>query len=214
MIALGIDQAVRSGWALSISRTIVAHGVARNHRQRLEVLELVRSRNAGSLAGVLVMFEDHGGIPLERLTRADHRTVRSSGRFGAPERTTDSIIGQGVSWGRWLELLDMLEHPKSLRMKVKPQVWRARLGIRGRGREELKRAACRMASMALRKTIADDDEAEGIGLAMYAGIDGVMRNQIRLAEQRIKHRGNRQASRQTTLPLEHEPIDRTRRSDS
>jgi hypothetical protein len=206
MIAMGVDQGARSGWGLSIQRTVVAHGVALNHKQRLAVLELVKSRNCGSLQGVLVCFEDHTTIPLERLTRADSQTPRHhSDRAGAPERNTAGIIGQGAAWGRWLELLDLLEHPKALRMKVPPQVWRARLGIRGKGTDALKAAACRFASLHSREEITDGDQAEGYALAVYAGIDGIMRNEIRKAEQRIDYRGRTQSSRQTALPLDVPP---------
>ena len=142
MITVGIDQARRSGWGLADGRKLVASGVAIDHASRLAVLELARTRNGGTLRGVLVMFEDHSGIPLGRLTRDDKHTARKSGRFGAPERSTASILGQGAAHGRWLELLDMLEHPKAHRSSIKPHVWRNKLGLKGVGTDEYKRKAC------------------------------------------------------------------------
>lgn len=200
MIALGVDQGVRSGWGMSDRRIIVASGVATDHAERLAVLELVRARNGGTLRGVLVMFEDHSGIPLTRLTRSDFTTQRKSGRMGAPERSTASILGQGASKGRWLELLDMLEHPKALRGSVKPHVWRNALGVRGTvGTEEAKRAACVLASGFVGFAVEDHDRAEGILIATYAGVHGLLAEEARKAAARTGARGKRQASRQAAF---------------
>lgn len=200
MIALGVDQGVRSGWAVSEGRSIVASGVATDHAERLAVLELVKARNGGTLRGVLVMFEDHSGIPLQRLTRSDFTTQRQSGRLGAPERSTASILGQGASKGRWLELLDMLEQPKALRGSVKPHVWRNALGVRGTvGTDAAKRAACVLASGFVGFVVDDHDHAEGILIATYAGVHGLLADEARKAAARVDARGKRQAARQGAL---------------
>jgi hypothetical protein len=199
MIAIGIDQAGRSGWGIAQGRTVVAHGVATTWRERLAVLEAARGLNNGTLRGVLVMFEDHSGMPLGRLTRDDHRTERR-GRAGAPERSTASILGQGSNKGRWLEQLDMLGHPHAARDKVKPHVWRGKLGISNRGGADSgKLEACRIASAAVGMAITDHDEAEGICLAMFAALDGVMRFEVRKAEARTARRGAVQLAKQGDL---------------
>lgn len=199
-VSIGIDQGGRSGWGIAAGRSVIASGVARTHAQRMAVLELARSRNGGTLKGVVVMFEDHSGIPLGRLTRDDHRTERTHGRRGAPERSTASILGQGSNKGRWLECLDMLEHPQALRDKVKPHVWRAKLGITGKiGTARAKLAACQIASAAAGARIDDHDQAEGVCLALFAAIDGVARFEKRKAELRTSARGVRQRARQGDL---------------
>lgn len=199
MISIGIDQGRRSGWGIAEGRTVFAHGVATTHAERLAVLELARTRNMGTLRGVIVMFEDHSGIPLGRLTRYDHTTERR-GRAGAPERSTASILGQGASKGRWLELLDMLEHPKTMRDHIKPHVWRGKLGISNKlGSAKAKAEALAFASAAVGETITDDDQAEGIGLTLVAAIDGRMRFELRKAEARKKARGARRAGSQGEL---------------
>lgn len=199
MISIGVDQASRSGWGIAEGRHVIAHGVATTHAQRLAVLELARARNGGTLKGVIVMFEDHSGIPLGRLTRDDHKTERR-GRAGAPERSTASILGQGANKGRWLELLDMLGHPQTMRDKVKPHVWRAKLGIAGKiGTDRAKAAACQIASAAVGETIDDHDQAEGILITMFAALDGVMRNEARKAEARANARNARLQGAQAEL---------------
>lgn len=177
MIVIGIDQAERSGWGIAQGRHVIEHGVAWTHPMRRAVLERASELNGGTLRGVLVMFEDHAGMPLSRLTSFD-RTTERHGRPGAPERTTGSILGQGASKGRWLELLDMLGHPKALRDKVKPHVWRNKLGISCRRTDAAKLGACQVASAAVNAMITDHDEAEGIAITLYAAIEGAMRAEL------------------------------------
>lgn len=197
-VVIGIDQGARSGWGIAHGRSVVAHGVATTWRHRLAVLEQARALNGGTLRGVLVMFEDHSGIPLGRLTRDDHTTQRR-GRSGAPERSTASILGQGSNKGRWLERLDELGHPQAARDRVKPHVWRAKLGITGRGTDRLKLEACRFATAAVGEEITDHDQADGIGLTLFAALDGVMRFELRKAEARNARRGAVQLAKQTDL---------------
>lgn len=199
IVSVGIDQGSRSGWGVAHGRNVVAHGVASTWRHRLAVLEYARALNAGTLRGVIVMFEDHSGIPLGRLTRDDHTTQRR-GRSGAPERSTASILGQGSNKGRWLEQLDMLGHPHAARDKVKPHVWRAKLGITGKiGTDRAKLAACNIATAAVGAAITDHDEAEGIAITIFAALDGVMRFQLRKAEARTARRGAVQLANQAEL---------------
>lgn len=180
MIAVGIDQGDRSGWAIgdSATGTIGAHGVARNARERREVLERAAFANGGTLKGVVIMFEDHGGMPLTRLTSSDKNahTDRGKGRFGAPQRSTESIIGQGIPLGRWFEQLEQLGLSRAKTLKVEPRTWRARLGIVAKGTEALKLEARKYASkmLALDYVLDDDDEAEGVCLCLFAILDATV----------------------------------------
>lgn len=198
MIALGIDQASRSGWGISVNRQVVRSGVATTHAERKAVLQLAAELAGGRMADVLVMFEDHSAMPLGRLTHADRDTPRK-GRQAAPQRNTATILGMGAARGRWEELLDQAGHPKALRDDVEPRVWRAKLGIRGSDTDALKREACAWASRHMLRDITDIDEGDGVCIAAFAGIDGIQRRDARLAAARTDARGKRQADKQLEL---------------
>lgn len=198
MIALGIDQAARSGWGISVGRSVVRSGVASTHAERKAVVELARELAGGDLKQVLVMFEDHSGMPLGRLTHADRTTPRK-GRQAAPQRNTATILGMGAARGRWEAVLDDVGHPKSLRDDVEPRVWRAKLGVQGKDSDALKLAACRWATAHMLKEITDTDESEGVCLAAFAGIDGVARNEARKAQARTEARDKRGQRKQLEL---------------
>lgn len=198
---LGLDQAARSGWGIALvgqSTHLLAHGVATTHAERKAVAELA-VRHAGVAAQLLVMREDHAGMPLSRLTR-DDRDTRRSGRLGRPERSTASILGQGAAWGRWEAVLDELGHPERLRLSVEPRTWRARVLGTARGdTEACKKLAVRWASAQLGKPIEDADEAEGIALTVFAAVDGVALLEQRRLKQRLYARGKREERRQLEL---------------
>ncbi len=198
MIALGIDQASRSGWGISVNRQVVRSGVATTHTQRVEVVRLALELAGGDPKELLVMFEDHGGMPLTRLTRHDRNTPRK-GRQAAPQRNTASIIGMGVPRGWWDTLLWDVGHPYALRDEVEPRVWRAKLGIRGADTDALKREACAWATRHMLREITDIDEGDGVCIAAFAGIDGIARRDARLAAARTDARGKRQAGKQLEL---------------
>ena len=201
---LGLDQAQRTGWAIGALRegltpTLVRHGVAKTHAERRAVVELALSYAGGEPRQLLVMFEDHAGMPLTRLTRYDRQSARQ-GRAGAPERSTASILGQGAAQGRWDEVLDMLGHPSALRDDVEPRTWRARVLGRGTGStEQLKHLACTWATQRVCKPIEDPDEAEGICICSFAMMDGVARLSQRRIKQRLYARGRRDERRQLEL---------------
>jgi hypothetical protein len=198
---LGLDQARRTGWGLSLpaERRVVESGVATSHEERLTVLEQARALAGGDMRRVFVLFEDHSGIPLTRLTRAD-RATRRQGRAGAPERSTASILGLGAQRGRWEELLDMLGHPPSLRDDVEPRTWRARvLGTVGGTADYLKAVAGGWASAHLDREVTDLDEAEGVCIAAFAAQDGLARLGQRRQAQRLYARDKRDARRQLEL---------------
>lgn len=197
MIALGIDQANRSGWGISVGRKVVESGVATTHAERKAVVARAMAL-AGGPSSLLVMFEDHSAMPLGRLTRDDRNTARK-GRQAAPQRNTATILGMGAARGRWEALLDDWAHPKTLRDDVEPRVWRAKLGIRGGDTDALKRAACEWSTRELGRLVDDVDEGDGVCIAAFAGIDGVARRDARLAADRTKARDKRGQVKQLEL---------------
>lgn len=199
MIGLGIDQAVRSGWAIARGRNVLAFGLATTHAHRRAAVELAIELADGDPRQVIAMLEDHTGMALGRLTRDDKTSTRANGRPGAPERSTASIIGQGKAYGRWLEVLDMLAHPQTLRDDVKPHVWRGAVGVRGKGTDMLKAEAIKVASGFAGALITDDNVAEAVCIAVFAGVDGVARNDKRLREARADRKGGKQAASQSSL---------------
>jgi hypothetical protein len=198
MIGLGIDQATRSGWGIAVNRQVVRSGVASTHAERKAVVELARELAGGDMRQVLVMLEDHSGMPLGRLTHADRNTPRK-GRQAAPQRNTATILGMGAARGRWEAVLDDAGHPKALRDEVEPRTWRGKLGITGRDTDDLKASAAALASAHMLKQVTDLDEAEGICIALFAGIDGIARNEARKASARTEARDKRGVKKQLAL---------------
>lgn len=216
LAALGIDQANRSGWGISVERKVIESGVASNHAERKAVVLRALQLAGGDPRALLVMLEDHGVMRLSRLTNADTTTKRTNGRQAAPERGTRQILGMGAARGRWEALLDEYEHPLSLRDEVDARVWRGRLGIRQLDDEAFgrwcaehdvkpsasspwKAAACIWLSAHLGREVTDPDEGDGGCIAAFAGIDGLMRREARLAAARSKALGKRQQSKQLVL---------------
>jgi hypothetical protein len=201
---LGLDQAARTGWGLGalrsgLSPTFVRHGVAKTHVERKAVVELALAYAGGDPRQLLVMFEDHAGMPLSRLTRYD-RHSRRQGRAGAPERSTASILGQGAARGRWEAVLDEASHPERLRDEVEPRTWRARvLGTTRGDTAQLKHLACTWATQRLCEAIEDADEAEGVCICAFAMYDGVARLAQRRQRVRVQARGRREEKRQLEL---------------
>lgn len=194
--AFGIDQAARSGWAVAVARKVVEHGVAVDHAGRVRAVERALWFAGNDPTALLVAFEDHGAMPLDRLTNYDRKTARR-GRDGAPERSTRSILGQGKAYGRWEAVLDALGHPSRLRIDVEPGVWRRR--VHGVIAGDVKGAAMRWASRALGEEIDDDNEAEACCLATFASIDGVMMLEQEKLRHRLTARAKRAASKQLAL---------------
>lgn len=199
MIALGIDQASRSGWGISVGRKVIVSGVAANHAERVAVVARALELAGSDVKQVLVMFEDHSAMPLGRLTHNDRNTPRK-GRQAAPQRNTATILGMGAARGRWEELLDHVGHPKALRDDVEPRTWRAKLGIRGADTDALKREACKWATVELGREVTDIDEGDGVCIAAFAGIDGLQRREQRLAAARTEARDKRGQHKQLEMP--------------
>jgi hypothetical protein len=196
VIALGVDQARHSGWAIANGRHALHWGAATTHAHRRAAVELAISV-AGGAKHLLVMFEDHTKMPIGRGTRDDKDTRRDGPNFVV--RSTASIIGQGKAYGRWLEVLDMLGVPHVHVDDVEPRVWRAKVGVRGKGTDELKREALKVASGYAGAPIVDDDVAEAVCLAVFGSIDGTARNEKRLREARAERKGEAQLSTQQTI---------------
>lgn len=195
---LGVDQGLRSGWALVLveGRKVVAHGVVTKAAERSIVVvdAIAQAEDAGG--ELLVAFEDHGAMPLSRLTRFDQDT-RRRGRQGAPERSTRSILGQGKAHGRWLEQLDLSGHRESLRIEVEPRVWRRR--IHGVVSGDVKGAALDWARRTVSAELVDHDEAEACALALYGAVDGVAVVERNRLVARLYARGRRNERRQLEL---------------
>jgi hypothetical protein len=66
-------------------------------------------------------------------------------------------------------------------------------------KQAAKRAACVLASGFVGFAVEDHDRAEGILIATYAGVHGLLAEEARKAAARIDARGKRQASRQGAL---------------
>lgn len=201
---LGLDQAARSGWAVTSGRTVAAHGVVVNHaggsseaiwNEHRAVVARALSL-AGDKARLLIVREKHDNFWRDYLTTHDHKTERK-GRQGAPERSKSTGVGIGKPWGYWQAVLDSFGLPRRLRIDAEPCEWRRR--IHGVVRGDVKRAARDWASIDLGMIIADDDEAEAICLSRWGAIDGVMKLEAKLRDERVKARGKRNERRQLEL---------------
>jgi hypothetical protein len=204
-VIVGLDQASRSGWGIALERgRVLHHGLARNHKERVEVIARAVQLAGGDPRRVFVMFEQHDHMPLSRLTSSDHTTTRTtSGRRGGVERGPKQIYGMGKAYGRWEAACDQCDQPESMRGEVKPAVWRSRIHGVLSG-PNLKQAAIDWASRDARKPITQPDEAEGYCITSFAALDGIARHDAEKALTRVKARGERELKRQGTLTFEGE----------
>lgn len=194
---LGLDQAARSGWGIGRLQggrpTVLHHGVATDCVERRQVVELAIAV-AGDPRQLLVMFEQHDHMALDRLTANDHRTKRTGEHF--VQRGPKQIHGMGKAYGRWEERLDDVGHPERLRLEAEPREWRRHvLGNQWASKED----AIRWAAAYLRENITDPDEAEGCGICAFAMLDGVARLEARRQKARLYARGRREERRQLEL---------------
>lgn len=152
---LGVDQAAMSGYAVVEldQRRVVATGTARTSPERRRALIDLRKLPGFDPRRMLVAFEDHTTFPFQSTTQA---------------------VGLGVALGRWLELLDIFDHPPRLRIKAAPQEWRRVLGTTGAlERDAWKAQARAWATSVCRRRIASDDEAEAVCIATWGAWDGL-----------------------------------------
>ena len=188
LIALGVDQAARSGWGIVDGANVLEHGVATDFAARRDVVARAIER-AGGPTRLLVAFEDHGALPLQ--------FERRGSRTGQPGTSTAAHVGLGDARGRWNEWLDAAGHPERLRLLIAPDDWRGR--VHGTVSGDVKGAAVRWASNRLGERIDDHDEAEGLCLACFAALDGpAILEQGRL-KRRLYARGKRNERRQLEL---------------
>ncbi len=152
---LGVDQAASSGWAVVEldQRRVVAHGVATTSEARRRALVGLRDLPGFRVRELLVVFEDHSTYPT---------------------KSTQQGIELGVSLGRWLELLDIFDHPARRRIRVAPAEWRRVMGTTAYlDREAWKAQAKMWATTVVRSRVVSDDEAEAICIATWGAWDGV-----------------------------------------
>lgn len=173
-VILALDQASASGYCIHHER-LWLYGLARKATERRaaihEALHAARSRNLK----LLVVHEDHSGMPLLRGTKHDPNR-RARPHFGELDheviRNTATILGMGAARGRWLEQLDLEGHPASWVTSVEPRVWRAKL-IGGFGdTEAIKKRAIARASQTVGKRVEDHNVAEAVCIAEWAAFDG------------------------------------------
>lgn len=152
---LGVDQAATSGWAVAEldGRRIVAHGVAKTSPERRKALSGLRQLPGFRVSRLLVVTEDHTTFPAE---------------------STAQAVGMGVGLGRWLELLDIFDHPPRLRVKAAPKEWRKVLGTTANlDRAAWKATAKFWATATCRVQVRSDDEAEAVCIAAWGAWDGL-----------------------------------------
>jgi hypothetical protein len=204
MITLAIDQARTSGWAIATGAK-VEHGVSKKYaavgrtwNERVAVVARALQLAQNDPSQLLVAFEDHGEMPIGRLTQYDRKTERRT-RDGAPERSARSLIGMGKPHGYWSAVLDAAGHSERLRIDVEPCVWRR--SVHGTVKGDVKGAALRWASFRVGQTITDDNEAEAICLACFAVLNGMGMVAQKQLKQRVYARGKRNERRQLDLDV-------------
>lgn len=155
-IVLGIDQAARSGWAIARGDKLLTSGTVAitDTKGCQQALDLWQAQVLAADGQGFVWFEDHSDVPA---------------RAG---RNTTSILGMGASRGHWDALLNLRGFPKTeqRRGKVPPKTWRpATFGIPARTKtERAKRLAVKAAALHAGWPMADDNEAEACGIALWA----------------------------------------------
>lgn len=152
---LGVDQAAESGYAVAEldGRRIVAHGRAGSSEERRKALIALRRLPHFEPRQMLVVFEDHSSYPMQSAAQG---------------------IGLGVALGRWLELLDIFDHPERLRIKAPPDEWRRVMGTTAKLERAAWKAQAKMwATATVGHRITSDDEAEAICIATWGAWDGV-----------------------------------------
>ena len=199
-IALGLDQAGKTGWGLAPERgPIVRHGLATTDAQWMAVVRLALEYAGNDPKRLFVMFEQHDHMPLGRLGKDDHETTRRHGTNKyAPQISTKTVIGMGENAGIWKGFLLWNGVPRSHFLQVRPTTWRAR--IHGVQRADLvKQAAVDWASKEVGETIASHDHAEGICITAWAAIDGFGRYDALKTKARMEARVARELGKQGAL---------------
>ena len=173
--------------------------MARSHLDRRAAAEAAVEVAGGDVRRVFVMFEQHDHMPLDRGTAHDRYRGRA-GQSGAPMRGPKQIHGMGKAYGRWEETLAMVGIREAMCDEVKPNVWRARFGIKAPTSELLKQAAVELVKR-IRGVELTHDVAEGYLIADYAAWDGLANFDGKRALKRAQARAKRAAASQGSLDL-------------
>lgn len=162
LVALCLDQAATSGWAITLVDDekhlglLLEHGIAKKARERAEVLNKFLAYGIANYCPAHVVFEDHSKIPASKA------------------RTTATILGMGDARGRWREQLDLLGHVQAHRHMVTPDQWRgAVLGPRyAHAKTDVcKRAAVQHAIAVTGAKAITHDAAEAVCLALFTSVE-------------------------------------------
>jgi len=148
-VILSIDSGKQSGWAIRKRGKLVDSGTAVTWKDRSRVVSLAQEHES-KLSPLIVVFEDWspGGWK-------SHKTM----------------FGMGVPKGRWLEWLDVANHPGSRVTKVQVGEWRRWiLGKRytNAKREQIKPVAIAHVKSVESKVVMSDNEAEAICIGLWA----------------------------------------------
>ncbi|MEQ8720989.1 MAG: hypothetical protein RID81_06895 [Sandaracinaceae bacterium] len=148
-VILAIDPGKVSGWAILREGRPVLSGTATTREDR--------ERAVGS---ALCIGED-SGLPLvvvgEKWT--------PGGRFGGAR----TMAGLGAAWGRWEETLDEAGVPKTRRLRVNVQTWRAAtIGGPQRKSEQWKADAVATVRRVYQIEAKTSDEAEAVLVGRWA----------------------------------------------
>jgi hypothetical protein len=156
---LGVDQATSSGYCLHSARSPVRWGKALTAFDRRAVLEMARAfASEVDQPWFVFVYEDH--------------------TFANGQRGHGTLIGQ---LHRWLEQLDLMGHPRELRLGVTPNAWQCTvLGCKpNTKRAERKAQSLAWASAHVHEPVTDDDVSDAIALSCFGTLDG-----LRMIEQR------------------------------
>lgn len=200
-VVLGLDQGGATGWGIAPERgRVLEHGLARTDVDRIDVVKLALRYAGGDPAALWVQFEKHDHMPVDRLTRHDHATLRKGPRQAAPERSNQTLIGMGKNYGVWIGMLVWNGVHRSHLLEVQPSTWRAR--VHGVTRGDVKQAAIDWASRYLGVPIESHDQAEGVCLTTYGSLDGLATFDGHKAEERIERRVKKARASQGMLALD------------
>lgn len=127
-LILAIDPGATSGAAILDAVTMHEWATVKTARERREMVCLARQRAAATGAALVVVGESWKGRRTGTMSMA-------------------SITGLGAAWGRWLEQLEIVNHPKRRIIRIDTGTWRKTLfgGRRRKGAEfkELARRWCK-----------------------------------------------------------------------
>jgi hypothetical protein len=179
-LALAIDSAARSGFAVARSASVVdVAGAVTTAAQRRAVCEDVVQRRLAADLPLVVVAEDWPGL----------------------WRSWKTAVGAGRNWGRWLDHIELVLGVREDQIvRVNTRRWRSDLfgveltrmktpkGLKPRPPEEMKRLACTYVGE------KDHDQAEAMCLALWAhtsidaqeAADAAMRRTTRLQRGALK----------------------------